>query len=206
MSSLEIYKATRDKSRGLYYSHAHMKMKKNYEHQKQKAVDIMCSFERKSIEAPFNSPTMFIGDRGHCVGSRLKGHLKYGGHWKERKNHGRNTHVFITDEYNTSQTCVFCFQKLQHSLRLIENKSGKDKIVHVNGAFQCENELCISLMHGQASQGRDALSALAIGLKGLTTLLLGAPFPPLDSSLGPLTDEKFKELATYFSKKESRVC
>lgn len=27
---------------------------------------------------------MFIGDRGHGNGSRIKGHMKYGGSWKEK--------------------------------------------------------------------------------------------------------------------------
>ncbi|ORE22848.1 hypothetical protein BCV71DRAFT_284282, partial [Rhizopus microsporus] len=34
---------------------------------------------------------MFVGDRGYCVGSTIKGHLKYGGQWKSRKNITGNT-------------------------------------------------------------------------------------------------------------------
>ncbi|KAI8352166.1 hypothetical protein EDC96DRAFT_577465 [Choanephora cucurbitarum] len=48
---------------------------------------------------------MMIGDRGMDVGSRIKQHLRYGGIWKQN-NHACYTTVSITNENNTSQTCV----------------------------------------------------------------------------------------------------
>ncbi|KAI9248110.1 hypothetical protein EDC94DRAFT_352320 [Helicostylum pulchrum] len=56
---------------------------------------------------------MIIGDRGAGVGSRIKVHLRYGGKWKQDI-HGKYTSVCITNENNTSQTCVYCYNKLNH--------------------------------------------------------------------------------------------
>ncbi|KAI8382420.1 hypothetical protein BD560DRAFT_386546 [Blakeslea trispora] len=83
---------------------------------------------------------MMIGDRGMGVGSRIKQHLRYGGTWKQ-DNHARYTAVSITNENNTSQTCVYCFYKLQHSKQLMQVK---DKTVYRNlkGAFHCLNPEC----------------------------------------------------------------
>ncbi|KAI8063429.1 uncharacterized protein B0P05DRAFT_459326, partial [Gilbertella persicaria] len=44
----------------------------------------------------------------------------------------------ITNEYDTSQTCVFCFQKLVHSVNRTE-KGTKT----VKGAFHCLYKDCI---------------------------------------------------------------
>ncbi|KAI8083473.1 hypothetical protein BDF21DRAFT_326408, partial [Thamnidium elegans] len=52
-------------------------------------------------------------DRGTGCGSRTKDHLRYRGKWKE-KVHGQYTNVCITDEYNTSRICVYCFSHLDH--------------------------------------------------------------------------------------------
>lgn len=57
---------------------------------------------------------MMIRDKGLEAGSRIKGHLRYGDKWKH-KIHGQYTNVCITNENDTSQTCVFCFQKLSHA-------------------------------------------------------------------------------------------
>ncbi|KAL0137715.1 hypothetical protein V8B55DRAFT_1317116, partial [Mucor lusitanicus] len=48
---------------------------------------------------------LLVGDRGTGVGSRIKGHLRYGGHWKS-KIHGRYTSVCITNEHHSSQACA----------------------------------------------------------------------------------------------------
>ncbi|KAI8085638.1 hypothetical protein BDF21DRAFT_241711 [Thamnidium elegans] len=67
---------------------------------------------------------MMIGDRGTGVGSRIKGHLHYGGKWKHDI-HGKYTPVCIANENNTSQTCAYCYNKLSHpsQKKLKENTS-----------------------------------------------------------------------------------
>ncbi|KAI8350358.1 hypothetical protein EDC96DRAFT_441214, partial [Choanephora cucurbitarum] len=54
------------------------------------------------------------------VGSRIRGHLRCSGIWKQDW-HARYTIVCITNEIFTSQTCVYCFNKLTHArLRIIK--------------------------------------------------------------------------------------
>ncbi|KAI8881784.1 hypothetical protein K501DRAFT_188097 [Backusella circina FSU 941] len=118
---------------------------------------------------------MFIRDRGHGVGSRIKSHLKYGGHWKEKK-HGLYTSVAITNEHNTSQTCVYCFKKMEYPMKIV-NEGGKDKVKSVNGALQCENSDCVAFKSKKTSRSRDELSSLAIGLASLSRLLFNATLP-----------------------------
>ncbi|ORE01496.1 hypothetical protein BCV72DRAFT_236312 [Rhizopus microsporus var. microsporus] len=65
---------------------------------------------------------MFVGDRGLCIGSKIKGFLKYGGNWKSNKD-SLYTTVCITNEHNTSQTCLFCFKKLLNPYRLVQGKT-----------------------------------------------------------------------------------
>ncbi|ORE00835.1 hypothetical protein BCV72DRAFT_324767 [Rhizopus microsporus var. microsporus] len=133
---------------------------------------------------------MFIGDKGYCVDSTIKGHLKYEDQWKSRKN-SLYTSVCITNEHNTSQTCLFCFKKLQHPLRV----TGNVKLKIVSGTFQCINLECTSVLADMATHARDSLSAMAIDLSGLATLLFGATFLQFDPKLQnlnipPLLSEK----------------
>lgn len=136
---------------------------------------------------------MFVGDRGYCVGFTVKGHLKYGGQWKPRKN-SSYTSVCITNEHKTSQTCLFCFKKLQRPLRV----TGNTKLKVVNGTFQCVNPDCPSVLAGKAIHTRDSLSTMAIGLSGLATLLSGATFPQFDPKCSPSKTEEFEHLAATF--------
>ncbi|KAI8887784.1 hypothetical protein K501DRAFT_330228 [Backusella circina FSU 941] len=158
---------TRQESRSLYYSHSSMKATRKYELQKQRQVDVLCSSERKFVKGKKNPSIMFIGDRGYGVGSPIKGHLKYGGKWKQEK-HSKYTPVVITNEFNTSQTCLYCFEKLEHPLRKVQKKDKEEAVRPVNGAFECVNSKCILNMTGRSTIPRDRLSALAIGLSGLT--------------------------------------
>ena len=80
---------------------------------------------------------MMIGDRGFGVGSRIRGHLRYGGIW-EQDMYARHTTVCITNENYTSQTCVYCFNKLQHPKQHIQAK-GKTVYRDMKGAFHCLN-------------------------------------------------------------------
>jgi hypothetical protein len=52
-------------------------------------------------------------------------------------------------------------------------KDGKTTRKTINGAFLCKNPNCISLKNARATQTRDSVSAMAIALKGLSTLLFG---------------------------------
>jgi hypothetical protein len=118
---------------------------------------------------------MFIGDRGTGVGSRIKGHLRYGGKWKEQL-HSQYTNVCITNEHYTSQTCVFCYSKLAHPT-IHKRIKGKSIKARNKGSFLCYNPKCPLVSTSRAVQSRDKMSAFAIGLSGLATVLFGQTFP-----------------------------
>ncbi|CEG79069.1 hypothetical protein RMATCC62417_13582 [Rhizopus microsporus] len=146
---------------------------------------------------------MFVGDRGLSVGSRIKGFMRYGGHWKSKK-HSLYTTVCITNEHNTSQTCIYCFNKLSHPVRTV-HRNGASRLRTVNGAFVCENPSCVSVQAKKAVKRRDTMSAMAIGLSGLATLLFGENFPQFDPIVSQSNTDKFKANATsFFSANEDR--
>ncbi|KAI8875579.1 hypothetical protein K501DRAFT_202340, partial [Backusella circina FSU 941] len=68
----------------------------------------------------------------------------------------------------------------------------------VNGAFECVNSKCILNMTGRSTIPRDRLSALAIGLSGLTRVLFGATFPPFDYNISQSNTELFNQRAALF--------
>ncbi|KAI8883603.1 hypothetical protein K501DRAFT_159013, partial [Backusella circina FSU 941] len=121
---------------------------------------------------------MFIGDRGHGVGSSIKRHLRYGGKWKEMK-HSRYTQVIITNGHNTSQNCPYCFQKLDHPYKRV-TKNGKETLKAVPGSSECTNQHCIINLTKRACMARDKVSFLLIGLSGLSRVAFGVPFPQLN--------------------------
>lgn len=191
-----VYLQHRDQLRNFYYSTSRTKKKRTYELQRRKYIDNLCSMERKY--AAFDkktNPIMFIGDRGYGFGSPIKGHLRCGGHWKPIV-HSRYTSICITNEHNTSQTCLFCFSKTSHPFRKT-TLNGKTIIKSVNGTSMCYNQDCISVRNGHSHKGRDALSALAIGLTGLASLLLGTPFPAFDPNISQFNTD-FPNLARAF--------
>ncbi|KAG1445632.1 hypothetical protein G6F56_009846 [Rhizopus delemar] len=101
--------------RKFYYSSK--RMKKRTKELKKKYVDRLCSEERYFVSpVKDRKRVMFVEDRGLAMGSRLKGFMRYGGLWKP-KQHSRYAAVYVTNEQNTSQTCVFCFKKLMHPLK-----------------------------------------------------------------------------------------
>ena len=61
--------------------------------------------KKKQSEQVSKRLIMRTGDKGKGVGSRTKGHLRYGGNWRQ-DNHTRYTPVCVTNEDCTSQTCV----------------------------------------------------------------------------------------------------
>lgn len=63
------------------------------------------AFEAAAKEGPL----IMIGDAGFGG---------YGGIWKQNIQGGNNTHVRCTSEYMTSQTCMYCFSKLQEETLL----------------------------------------------------------------------------------------
>ncbi|KAI8888394.1 hypothetical protein K501DRAFT_173342 [Backusella circina FSU 941] len=90
-----------------------------------------------------------------------------------QKKHRYYTPVPITNEHNTSQTCIYCYKKLSHPYKVV-GKNGEKKIQTVNGTFQCENTNCVSFKSKKASRSRDQLSLMATGLAGCSRLLFGA--------------------------------
>ncbi|KAI8887460.1 hypothetical protein K501DRAFT_306793, partial [Backusella circina FSU 941] len=98
-----------------------------------------------------------------------------------KKKHRYYPPVAITNEHNTSQTCIYCYKKLSHPYKVM-GKNEKKKIQTVNGTFQCENTNCVSFKSNKASRNRDQLSSMAIGLAGCSRLLFGATIPVFDQS------------------------
>ncbi|KAK4511737.1 uncharacterized protein ATC70_007281 [Mucor velutinosus] len=117
---------------------------------------------------------MLIGDRGLCIGSRLKGHMKYSGKWKPLL-HSSVATVHTTDEHKTSQTCMYCFGPNFYHTQTTKAKDGKTKTRSIRDAFMCLNPACISVLNHRAIQGRDKTSVLAIAVSGLSTLLFKQP-------------------------------
>ncbi|ORE14342.1 hypothetical protein BCV71DRAFT_160682, partial [Rhizopus microsporus] len=109
-------------------------------------------------------------------GSKIKGFLKYGGNWKLNKD-SLYTTVCITNEHNTLQICLFCFKKLLNSYRLVQGKNNKVRLKQVKGSFVCMHPKCQSICARKATHSRDMVSATAIALAGLSTLLVGVSFP-----------------------------
>ncbi|KAI8887902.1 hypothetical protein K501DRAFT_268517 [Backusella circina FSU 941] len=67
------------KPRRVYYSTKRMKQKKKYVYQRREFIDRLCSRERKHVRVENRHIVVLIGDRGYVIGSRMKGHLRYGG-------------------------------------------------------------------------------------------------------------------------------
>ncbi|CEI92689.1 hypothetical protein RMCBS344292_06942 [Rhizopus microsporus] len=166
-----------DVLRDFYYSRQRVRQLRTNELQKRKYIDRLCSQERSYVTSSSKKPSiMFIGDSRLCFGSSIKGYQRYGGYWKSIK-HSLYTSVCITSGYNTSQTCIFCFKKLLHPKRSTADKYSRINLKNMNGAFVCVNPSCPSVKAGQSTHARDTLSAVAIGLSGMATLLLGTTFP-----------------------------
>ncbi|CAO3656709.1 unnamed protein product [Mucor hiemalis] len=147
---------------------------------------------------------MFIGDRGTGVGSRLKGFLKYGGKWKPTT-HSKYSTVCYTNEQNTSQTRLFCYSKLLHPSKLVTQKNGTKFLKDINGSFFCVNHLCLSTQRNRSVQARDRLSALAIAVSGLSTLVFGETMCPFNSKLSENTDNFKLNAAQFLKKKQSEA-
>ena len=187
-SNYREHEQCRETIRSLYYSNSQCKKRRRLELSKTKHHDRVAASERKSSNN-HKKPIMFVGDRGHGVGSRIKGHQKFGGTWKQEL-HGRYTPTLITNEYNSSQTCLFCFHKLSHPMVAV-----KDKVKATNGSFVCLNAQC---PNAYTVVCRDQVSALAIGLAGLASLLFGVTFPCFDEHPNRVKRDEFNQSALSF--------
>jgi len=129
----------------------------------------------------FILPVMLIGTAGTGVNSRIKGHARRGG-GKMREQHRRHCTIGMTNEYRSSQTCVWCFQqtRLARSRRII---NGRITSVKIHGAVECINPSCISFKCGYTIKPRDPHSAIAIAIAGASILLSTSrsTLPPFSS-------------------------
>ncbi|KAI9246549.1 hypothetical protein EDC94DRAFT_664910 [Helicostylum pulchrum] len=116
---------------------------------------------------------MFIEDKGTGVGSRIKGFRRYGGRWKEDI-HDEATTIFVKGDKKFNGTS--------------------------KGSFWCTNPLCVPVRYKSAIKSRDALSALAIGVAGLSTLLFGAESLPFNNRISRTSTEDYIiKTSTFFN-------
>lgn len=136
---------------------------------------------------PQNVTVFAYGAAGSGVGSRIGGHLRWGGKWMRQELLRLGIVVALTDEYCTSKTCVHCFQRLQlqRSRRLI----GTDiKTRRVHGSVVCVNPLCPAVKAGYATRPRDSNAAVRILLSAASVMLTDAQWPlaPYSRYIRPL--------------------
>ena len=144
-------------------------------------------------------PITFVSDRGLSIGSRIKAFIRYGSHWKPKR-HSLYTTVCITNEHNTSQTCIYRFNKLSHPVRTI-HRNGASQLRTINGAFVYDNPSCVSVQAKKAVKRRDTVSAMAIGL----SCLVQPSHSLIHKSVNPtLTNLKQMPLLLYCKRRLTR--
>ncbi|KAI9486705.1 MAG: hypothetical protein EXX96DRAFT_627145 [Benjaminiella poitrasii] len=148
-------------------------------HQQQKQVlwrfyygpalyDHVCASERRyGQQQKLQMIFMFVGDRGYDYGSRIKRNIRFGGLYSS---------VLVTNEYNTSQVCGFCFQKIHHPFKIVEKK-GTKSIKTINDTSVCSNNECTIALNNISHMARGSLSALLIGISGGSRLILNRTLP-----------------------------
>jgi hypothetical protein len=107
-------------------------------------------------------PVMAIGNQGLGIGSITKGYDRRGGKWLLRK-HERHATTIVTNEYMTSQLCIYCYHHLAYP---------------VLGTSRCLNPDCPTLKCGRATSNRDVMPAAAIGISAMTNIILKKDPPP----------------------------
>ncbi|GAN00846.1 hypothetical protein MAM1_0002d00270 [Mucor ambiguus] len=128
-------------------------------------IDKICVEEQNYVSK--KNPVLFVGYRGYDISLRIKGRLRCGGTWKA-KVHAWQCPVLITNDHSTIQTCVFCFSKTSHPLKLVIKKN-KQCLYSVNGSTSvCMNLGYVLRSRGENHKGHDSLPSLAIGLAGLS--------------------------------------
>lgn len=153
--------------------------------QTKRAYSKIAAQERRHIRAhaqlPPDAPTPALI---HCVGhwqginSFIKGHSQRGMK-KIRTHHRVYGHVAITNEYNSSKTCPFCFSKviLHRACRIVGEN---ERVVHLHGAIECVHPKCPARTIKYTTRGRDANAAANIALSGASIILSSdcQPLPP----------------------------
>ena len=126
---------------------------------------------------PSTVTVLAYGTAGSGAGSRIHGHVRWGGKWLREQLLRQDVVVVVTDEFCTSKTCTSCFQRLQlqKSRRLV---GGQIKTRAVNGAVVCPNPLCPAVRAGYATRPRDSNAALGILLAMASVALPDRKDPP----------------------------
>lgn len=146
----------------------------------------VCHQERKFCGSK-HPPILFIGDHGFGIGFRVKRYARFGGSWMAAE-HNHCTQVCITTEYNSSQTCLYCFCKWSHTLK---QKDGR--LVENRGWFICYNLDCLAYLKVMA---KDRVSSMA----GLAQILFGVTIPGFDPQPSTAKSKRFNEKAVAFCK------
>jgi hypothetical protein len=123
---------------------------------------------------------MCIGMAGTGAGTRIGGHLKYGGA-KVRARHRRYATVCMTNEYMTSQTCSTCFHPVVRAQKRVL-VDGKWKTKSVSGSSVCYNGDCPSYQRGCNTKNRDVEAAVNIAMAGISRMTTGSTLPPFERS------------------------
>ncbi|KAK3823171.1 MAG: hypothetical protein J3Q66DRAFT_331003 [Benniella sp.] len=133
------------------------------------------------VPCPKTKPDMMTviayGAAGTGIGSRIGGSLRWGGHWLRLGLLRLNTVVALTDEYNTTRMCIFCYHRMQEatSTRLVGTEL-KTRTVH--GSMCCHNPDCEAVRCGYAMRPRDSNAAVGILLSAMTIMLRPPDQPP----------------------------
>ncbi|CEI90541.1 hypothetical protein RMCBS344292_04863 [Rhizopus microsporus] len=140
------------------------------------------------------------GNRGTGIGSTTKEFRRYGEKWKQEL-HGMNVNVCIAKDSMTSQTCIYCFSKLVNPMprKTIKDKEIKTK---VKGSFLCRDPDYVLVSNKKAIKPRDDLSAVAIDLSGLSSLLSQETFPELSAKISQSNTEFINKTASFLNKRE----
>ncbi|KAI8876848.1 hypothetical protein K501DRAFT_199514, partial [Backusella circina FSU 941] len=83
--------------------------------------------------------------------------------------HGRYAIATITDKHMTSQLFIYCYSPIVHSKNADGSKS--------QGTLRFLKPICVSVIYGRASNNRDQIYVVGIGISVMTKLLLGTNFP-----------------------------
>ncbi|KAL4213480.1 hypothetical protein AB4K20DRAFT_1975012 [Rhizopus microsporus] len=137
---------------------------------------------------------------GTGIGSTTKEFRRYGEKWKQEL-HGMNVNVCIAKDSMTSQTCIYCFSKLVNPMprKTIKDKEIKTK---VKGSFLCRDPDYVLVSNKKAIKPRDDLSAVAIDLSGLSSLLSQETFPELSAKISQSNTEFINKTASFLNKRE----
>ena len=145
---------------------------------KQAADDKLARDERKFVGGKIQ--VMCIGMAGTGAGTRIGGHLKYGGA-KVRARHRRYATVCMTNEYMTSQTCSTCFHPVVRAQKRVL-VDGKWKTKSVSGSSVCYSGDCPSYQRGCNTKNRDVEAAVNIAMAGISRMTTGSTLPPFERS------------------------